>query len=1006
MASFSGTITGGTPNFADGDTIDGDVLFNGSAAVTCDAGATITVTGNFTVRYGESGSQASFTSNATSGSPSFFQHTNHDGTPRGDWVGFDFRESTAVDIRHLRIRDTTTGIHFQGNEITSMVGYIGEDSLQCGLWDPASGAADQSIPGSSTTQPIFRNSLEGIEIATIPSNVVRLSIAASIKFEATVQNGGWILNHAIWTGAGAVWHGGDWIDPEFFRWGFALDWAESGDQSSLDGWIFDRGNTTVPFDVSRTFFLIFGTEPGTLLINEITVQNAGSQTQATWSLDWAIDLDNAVGDINVIFQGGTYEASLTQITSQALLRNGRDRHSIRFFDVVVTRVASASTAFLNPWWFQTVIGPNGSGGTIEVIGCVGDGFMINLDRGEGTRRVWNNNFQTGVVRIDDTPQGAGTTGTDVSIRNNLWQGVYTLAFSPLILLNFAAPSVFEITGNLMELETAQPIIGWAIRFSREGTWSVINNRLLLDGTWTSAVRWRHDDPTVGVATGINVVWRGNEFINTGGSPSGNGFFWLGPLAGDDFRGLLEQNRFENWEDGLLIQSGFVPGDGGFGGRVLCCDFVANTNGIHAVGNQHITAVARIDSNFLGNISEGMKVDVIQAGGIPFNAELSYWNSPSGPSGFGPGTGDSVTDFVDFTPFATAPCEQPAIIVGTVDLGPFFTDPLKLDFRLDQAWEASFDIEDFFNEFTREQLGGKKMVIRFGTLVVFQGWVEIAVPRWVVGEVRTWSITALNAVGKARVKKIPNTTQFNYTSPTDPAEIFRQTIDDALVIALPAELFVHDTATIPDSTQLIIADFRDMPILDVWNELRRATDGRSFWIDQDHIVYFREAVSTAKTLGEDVFEIENPYDETETYNRITYKFDGGTKKVVPLPVNLDSVIETGEFRDWIEEDPAETDADSALAKAEAILARKSEVLQVIKAEFDIDTVTYALRDLITINIPLMELDGIEKEVVAITHILHVDIEKRAGGERFQFGETILSLGTVPLRASDIIGSVQR
>jgi parallel beta-helix repeat protein len=41
-------------------------------------------------------------------------------------------------------------------------------------------------------------------------------------------------------------------------------------------------------------------------------------------------------------------------------------------------------------------------------------------------------------------------------------------------------------------------------------------------------------------------------------------------------------------------------------------------------------------------------------GVTVNAEHNWWGDPTGPGGFGPGTGDSVSDYVDFVPWATEP----------------------------------------------------------------------------------------------------------------------------------------------------------------------------------------------------------------------------------------------------------------------------------------------------------------------------------------------------------------
>ncbi|MDX1665500.1 MAG: DUF11 domain-containing protein, partial [Candidatus Promineifilaceae bacterium] len=42
---------------------------------------------------------------------------------------------------------------------------------------------------------------------------------------------------------------------------------------------------------------------------------------------------------------------------------------------------------------------------------------------------------------------------------------------------------------------------------------------------------------------------------------------------------------------------------------------------------------------------------------PISAENQWWGDPSGPAGTGPGSGDAVSEGVDFSPWATSPCGE-------------------------------------------------------------------------------------------------------------------------------------------------------------------------------------------------------------------------------------------------------------------------------------------------------------------------------------------------------------
>ncbi len=96
------------------------------------------------------------------------------------------------------------------------------------------------------------------------------------------------------------------------------------------------------------------------------------------------------------------------------------------------------------------------------------------------------------------------------------------------------------------------------------------------------------------------------------------------------------------------------------------------------------------NNIVNNAAYGLDMDVAATGG-PLNAEDNWWGAADGPSGSGPGSGDAVSDNVDFDPWAigTPPCEGTITIVKDAD-PPDGTD---FDFTSDIPNNNSFTLDD-------------------------------------------------------------------------------------------------------------------------------------------------------------------------------------------------------------------------------------------------------------------------------------------------------------------------
>jgi parallel beta-helix repeat protein len=73
----------------------------------------------------------------------------------------------------------------------------------------------------------------------------------------------------------------------------------------------------------------------------------------------------------------------------------------------------------------------------------------------------------------------------------------------------------------------------------------------------------------------------------------------------------------------------------------------NSEGIYCIESSTPTVHY---NNIYGNHGGGL----IYLGGASINATYNWWGASDGPSGFGPGTGDSVSNEVDYTPWLTFP----------------------------------------------------------------------------------------------------------------------------------------------------------------------------------------------------------------------------------------------------------------------------------------------------------------------------------------------------------------
>jgi hypothetical protein len=304
---------------------------------------------------------------------------------------------------------------------------------------------------------------------------------------------------------------------------------------------------------------------------------------------------------------------------------------------------------------------------------------INTSRGPGKStnfKVINNTFQaTGnfvVLFATDGAQITGNTSGGTS-STTIYAGGGNIntnfAGNTLNLLGGAGALFFDagfgygnnnditIQGNtvtrVVTSQTGNPSV-FDLR-GVAGTNTVANNVSTFSGTYSSGLS--------------------SHVVRIRGSASGNF-----NVVGNNFNGGNITSTGVVQPSGLYLTSvDATTGPAGNAGTLPATSVInVNCNTFANFGDG--VTVFRNDTNVAGGLPTGIDVNInsnniqgnsqfgINNGGTSatIDGENNYWNSPSGPSGVGPGTGDAVSTNVDFDPFLTAPsmCAPVNTVPGT------------------------------------------------------------------------------------------------------------------------------------------------------------------------------------------------------------------------------------------------------------------------------------------------------------------------------------------------------
>lgn len=262
-----------------------------------------------------------------------------------------------------------------------------------------------------------------------------------------------------------------------------------------------------------------------------------------------------------------------------------------------------------------------SGGIISgntVANTTGTAMFIG---GGNTNLTIQNNTMTGIqfaaFNVNDAGFGYGNN-SNITISGNTVTRSITAAsnlFSTIDLRGVAGNN--QITNNRLTLGLAPGApagtSGYALRLRGSGSGSFTISGNYFDGAGLIATPVTNSPPTAGIYITSNVAGSGTNF----------GQFPATAVIN------ASCNTFTNFQEGITV-----------------FDNVANTAGGLLTG----TDVNVNNNNFLNNSVYGINNN---GASETIDGENNFWRTANGPSGAGPGSGDAVSNNVDFTPFLTA-----------------------------------------------------------------------------------------------------------------------------------------------------------------------------------------------------------------------------------------------------------------------------------------------------------------------------------------------------------------
>ena len=176
-----------------------------------------------------------------------------------------------------------------------------------------------------------------------------------------------------------------------------------------------------------------------------------------------------------------------------------------------------------------------------------------------------------------------------------------------------------------------------------GAGGTISSNIIYDDQYSGPGGWK--------SSGI-ALWEGADGILI----EENTIYYLDlgiALTTNHGNATVQDNMVHDCETGVLLESG------AFNNTITGNTMQNNTYGIRLNGALHPSGPPSTDPPGTGNVANNNRI-VGNTSGVTsydstqvFDAKNNWWGSATGPSGVGPGSGDFVSDYVDYAPFLDA-----------------------------------------------------------------------------------------------------------------------------------------------------------------------------------------------------------------------------------------------------------------------------------------------------------------------------------------------------------------
>ncbi|MBA7640557.1 hypothetical protein ES703_48227 [subsurface metagenome] len=196
--------------------------------------------------------------------------------------------------------------------------------------------------------------------------------------------------------------------------------------------------------------------------------------------------------------------------------------------------------------------------------------------------------------------------------------------------------------------------------------------------------------------------------------------------------IIENNTVQGWGGGIAmvlssprITKNIVNANSAWGGGCIYCIYSSPIIDSCTISRNGLFGILCDDNstptiNF-NNITENISYAVFNADpNVVINAEYNWWGDASGPSGYGPGTGDSVSQLVDYDPWLTDSVQwvgieefepsQPVSVILHVSPNPFrnrVSIKFSMEYKADdielKIYDATGRLVKEFNHLTNQQI---------------------------------------------------------------------------------------------------------------------------------------------------------------------------------------------------------------------------------------------------------------------------------------------------------------